>query len=128
MTHFYLTEVVWAADSDMTERLLTFRLVAECGTKADCEMQAESRAKQHDENGFDSSRDAWWGNSANLVHYYYQTTSRPGRFWNRTKPRSEERLGAERVPTGGQEEPAEGPDDAPIDRESQDLTFLDELN
>jgi hypothetical protein len=67
---------------------LKFRLVAE-GTKAVCEMQAESRAKKHDENGFDSTRDAWWGKSGNLVHYYYQTTRRPGRFWTGAKSRSE---------------------------------------
>jgi hypothetical protein len=77
VTSFYLTEVVWPADSEGTGLPLKFRLIARCVTKTDCEMQAEGRAKSHAENGFDSSRDAWWGKSGGWVHYYHQTTSLP---------------------------------------------------
>jgi hypothetical protein len=135
VTHFYLIEVVWPADGDLTGRPLNFRLVAQCVTKSDCERQAEGRAKSHAENGFDSSRDAWWGKSDERLHYYYQTTSRPGRLWNGMKPgagkadphgvRADPRQRpAETSSAGNSEEAGEGPDDQPIDREKQDPPII----
>ena len=93
MTSFYLTEVVWPAESAASGRPLNFRLIAECTSKAACEQQAERRAKSHAESGFDASRDAWWGKSVERIHYYYQTTKRPGRFWNGVKPGSADPVG-----------------------------------
>jgi hypothetical protein len=144
---YYLTEVVWPADGEMSGRPLKFRLVAQCATVSDCDRQAESRAKAHPESGFDASRDAWWGRDSDRIHYYHRTTGRPGRFWNGLKPKnpdsqiqkpetleastllkpttpeSEEAATQARPVTaaGHGEQPGQGPDDRPPDRESEEL-------
>jgi hypothetical protein len=130
VTAFYLSEVVWPEDSEMTGRPLKFRLIAECASKTACDEQAERRAKSHVESGFDSSRDAWWGKTADRVHYYHQTTTRPGRLWNGMKPASKEiarppaRVDDEAPSSTTGEQAGEGPDDKPEDRESEDLPPL----
>ena len=127
VTSYYLTEVVWPADGVATGRPVNIRLIAECASRTACDEQAERRAKAHVENGFDASRDAWWGKSAGRVHYYHQTTSRPGRFWNGIKPQS---AGAAVQPAGEDreapsssthEQAGEGPDDKPVVRQDRDL-------
>jgi hypothetical protein len=134
MTSFYLTEIVWPADNEPSERPLMLRLVAECVTKGDCDRRAERYARSHVENGFDSSREAWWGKTGDRIHYYQQSTSRPGRLWNGMKPGTAEakqdvgtdaRLPSTTNPsTGDREEADEGPDDEPINREDRDTPSM----
>jgi hypothetical protein len=132
VTLLYLTEVVWPADGEPTGRPLRFRLISQCATKTDCEGQAERRAKSHAENGFDTSHDAWWGKTGDRVHYYYQTTSRPGHLWNEGKPENGEAnqdgdadaQASRTVPVGEREEAGEGPDDEPVNREDRDTPVL----
>jgi hypothetical protein len=133
---YYLTEVVWPAGDDMIGRPLEFRLVAQCATLADCDRQAETRAKSHGESGFDAERDAWWGKDGERIHYYHRTTDRPGRFWKGLKPKllkpkglepttKSESQGSsakpEPTPAARGEEPGQGPDDKPEDREREEL-------
>ncbi|MBV9566737.1 MAG: hypothetical protein JO172_01230 [Hyphomicrobiales bacterium] len=129
MAIYYLTEVIWPAGDDMSGRPLEFRLVAQCSTPVDCDRQAENRAKSHAENGFDASRDAWWGGDGERVHYYHRSTERPGRFWKGMKPKAAKPqtpgVGATRegsLPRAGDGEgPGEGPQDKPENREDEDL-------
>jgi hypothetical protein len=127
MALFYLTEVVWPAGDEMSGPPLTLKLVAQCATMADCDKQAEHRAKRFHENGFDSSRDAWWGQTGDRIHYFYRSTSRPGRFWNGMKPGlkpENERAAMEELAgasTSDREDTGRVADDNPVDRESEDL-------
>jgi hypothetical protein len=83
MTPFYLIEVIRLADSSFGGEPLKSRVVATCATKAECELQAERRARANSESGFDPIQDAWWGKSGELVCYYHQVMTRPRRPWLR---------------------------------------------
>ena len=84
MTTFYLTAVAWSDRGAETDQPLCMHLVGVYTTKADCDHQAERRARAHFESGFDTVRNAWWGKSEGVICYYHQTMT-PGRSWYRLR-------------------------------------------